>query len=95
MCWVTLYGAWSAEPRVRQLPLPTCAAKTTRLSCPPSTSALISTVPVAPAAGASIVIEGFAVGLAGGSAARSTSEDSAGTVTVIFPSTACAAPVPP
>lgn len=92
---MTLYGAWSAEPRVRHLPLPAWAAKTTRLRPPPFTSADISTVPVAPAASALRVSVGLAAGPASGFVARSTTDDSAGTVTVIFPSTACTAPEPP
>lgn len=66
------------------MPLPVWAAKTTRLREPPSTSAVSSTVPVAPAAGAFSVTEGLAAGAARGFAARSTMLDRAGTVTVIF-----------
>ncbi len=84
MVWVTLYGAWSAVPRVVHLPLPVWAAKTTRLREPPSTSAVSSTVPVAPAAGAFSVTEGSAAWVVSVFAARSTMLDSAGTVTVIF-----------
>lgn len=82
--WVTLYGAWSAEPSVTHFPLPAWAAKTTRFSCPPSTSAEISTVPVAPAPGAFRVTEGLAVGSPIAFPARSTMLERAGTVTVIF-----------
>ncbi len=66
------------------VPLPVWAAKTTRLSDPPSTSAEISTVPVAPAAGAVSVIEGLAAGAPRGFSARSTMPARAGTVTVIL-----------
>lgn len=64
--WVTRYGAWSAEPSTFHGPLPVCAAKTTRLSCPPSTSAESSTVPMAPAAGAFSVRDGRVAGAPSG-----------------------------
>jgi hypothetical protein len=79
-----LYGAWSAEPSVCHLPLPTWAAKTTRARCPPSTSAVSSTVPVAPAAGAFRVTVGRPAGASGLPAALNTTEERAGTVTVTF-----------
>ncbi|CAM5333275.1 hypothetical protein SCYAM73S_07585 [Streptomyces cyaneofuscatus] len=93
---MTLYGAWSAEPSVCHFPLPTWAAKTTRLSCPPSTSAVISTVPVAPAAGAFSAIAGLAAGAPRGLSARSTMLERSGTVTVTFLSAPLrTAPEPP
>ncbi|CAM5411589.1 hypothetical protein SHIRM173S_10584 [Streptomyces hirsutus] len=84
MVWVTWWGVWSEEPSVRHFPLPVWAAKTTRLSCPPSTSAVSSTVPVAPAAGALRVTAGFAAGSASLPDALRTIAEPAGTVTVIF-----------
>jgi hypothetical protein len=61
--------------------LPVWAANTTRFSCPPSVSAVISTVPVAPASGAFRVRVGSASGAPSGLAAFSTRAPSAGTVT--------------
>ncbi len=61
---------------------PICAAKVTRPKPPPGTSARTVTVPVEPSAGASRVIEGAAAAGASFPAALSTTEDSAGTVTV-------------
>ncbi len=69
---------------MRHFPLPVWAAKTTRLSWPPATSALSSTVPVAPGSGACRVIVGLAVGWASPPAALRTTADRAGTVTVTF-----------
>lgn len=94
--WVTLYGAWSAEPSTCQGPFPAWAAKTTRFSEPPATSAVSSTVPVAPGAGARRVRAGPAAGGARGAAARRTTEPRAGTVTLSLPAAeARGSPVPP
>lgn len=59
------------------------------------TSAVSSTVPVEPAAGASSDRAGFAAGSARGLSALRTREERAGTVTVTLPSAAVTAPCPP
>ncbi len=64
-------------------PSPVWAAKTTRFRpSPPVTSAVISTVPVAPAAGAFRATVGLASGAGSGLPALRTTVDRAGTVTV-------------
>ncbi len=69
---------------MRHVPSPVWAAKTTRFSCPPVTSAVSSTVPVAPGSGAVRVTAGFVAGSASRPAALRTIADPAGTVTVTF-----------